>query len=333
MKAYLGRLFRSQSLSAQEAEEAMNLIMRGDATAEEMAGFLGALAGRGETAEEIRGCAASLRKHAITLPVQRRDLIDVCGTGGDGAETFNISTTNALVLAAAELGVVKHGNRAVSSKSGSADVLEALGLKIDMTPAEAAAAVDAQGFAFLFSPLFHPAMKNVMPVRRALGVRTIFNLIGPLANPSPVKRQVIGVFAERWLEPVAQALLSLEAEEALVVWGSDGLDELSIGSPTHAIHVKHGGLVKLVLEPESFGLDRAELDRVRGGDKQDNARITEAILKGEKGPKRDIVLMNAGAALVVAGRAKTWKEGAQLAAQLIDQGTALQKLEQLRAKS
>lgn len=330
MKQILAKVFAGQTLSSSEAEEAVSCMMRGEASPEQIAGFLGALAARGETVAEITGAAAGLRKHALPFRTERRDLIDVCGTGGDGADTFNISTTNALVVAAAGLGVVKHGNRAVSSRSGSADVLEALGLRIDHDADRAAACLAQHGFSFLFAPLFHPAMKNVAPVRRALGVRTIFNMIGPIANPSPVKRQVVGVFGERWLEPLAEALETLGAEEALVVWGADGLDEISLSGPTHAIHVKAKKREKITLHPEDFGLSPAPLASLKGGDKLENARLTLAILEGEKGPRRDIVLMNAGAALVVGGLARSWREGAAEAAAVIDSGRALALLSKLR---
>ncbi len=330
MKEYLQKLFSGNMLTQAEAEEAFNLMMRGAAGAEAIAGFLGALAARGESVAEIVGGALSLRRHALPFKTDRHDLIDVCGTGGDGAETFNISTTNALILAAGGLAVVKHGNRAVSSQSGSADVLEELGLRIDLSAERAAASLDQHGFTFLFAPSFHPAMKHVAPVRRALGVRTIFNLLGPLANPSGVKRQVIGVFAEKWLLPVAEALLALGTEEALVVWGTDGLDELSLSAPTRAIHLRGGKLIHLSLKPEDFGLSLAPLASLVGGDKKANARITLAILNGEKGPRRDIVVMNAAAAFVVAGRAADWRAGAAMACEAIDSGKARRLIEELR---
>lgn len=331
MKIHLQKVCAGERLSRAEAEEAISCMMRGEATPEQIAGFLGALAARGETVEEIVGAAEGLRKHALPLATQRRDLIDVCGTGGDGRDTFNISTTNALLLAAAGLGVVKHGNRAVSSRSGSADVLEALGVRIDLDPSRSAACLEQLGFSFLFAPLFHPAMKNVAPTRRALGVRTIFNMIGPLANPSPVRRQVVGVFAERWLAPMATALQMLGAEEALVVWGTDGLDEISLSAPTHAVHLKEGKLHKLRLTPADFGLEEAPMEYLQGGDKEKNAEITEAILHGEKGPRRDIVVMNAAAALVVAGRASHWREAALMAGALLDTGRVAELVGKLRS--
>ncbi len=331
MKAFLTRLFQGFTLTASEAEAAMDLMMAGHARPEEIAAYLGALAARGETVAEIVGSVRSMRRQALPFPVKRRDLIDVCGTGGDGAETFNISTANALLLAAAGLGVVKHGNRAVSSLSGSADVLEALGLNLEKSPEQVAQSVDQSGFGFLFAPLFHPAMKHVAPTRKVLGVRTLFNLLGPLANPAPVKRQVVGVFAEKWLEPVASSLLELGTEQALVVWGSDGLDEITLSGPTHAILVKDGRQQRLLLQPEDFGIAKAPLSALKGGDKTRNAEIIIRILKGEEqGPARDIVLINAGAALCIAGLAEDWRSGAELAASVITSGASQRKLIELQ---
>ncbi|MDQ3231022.1 MAG: anthranilate phosphoribosyltransferase [Pseudobdellovibrionaceae bacterium] len=331
MKAYLQKLFKSQNLTREEAQAATTLIMQGGVSVEEIAGFLGALAGKGETVDEIVGCASTLRAHAVALQPKRRDLIDVCGTGGDGAETFNISTCNALVLAAAGLGVCKHGNRAVSSRCGSADVLEALGITIDMQPDRAASAIDSCGFAFLFAPHYHPAMKHVGPVRRALGVRTVFNLLGPLANPAPVKHQVLGVFDPDLVPMMAEALQKLGTEAALVVCGDGGLDELSLSGPSRVSQLKDGSIQHLSLSPEDFGLSRAPLETLKGGDKEANARIVEAVLRGERSPRRDIVVMNAGAALVISGRAHSWRDGAEQIATVIDSGRAYQTLEKIRA--
>lgn len=331
MKAYLQKLFKSQDLTSGEAEAATSLIMEGKVSVEETAGFLGALAGKGETVDEIVGCAKSLRAHALPLKPKRSDLIDVCGTGGDGAETFNVSTCNALVLAAAGLGVCKHGNRAVSSRCGSADVLEALGVVIDLPTERAAAAIDSCGFAFLFAPHYHPAMKHVGPVRRALGVRTVFNLLGPLANPAPVKQQVLGVFDPDLVPMMAEALQKLGSESALVVCGDGGLDELSLSGPSRVSQIKSGRVEHFSLSPEDFGLARAPLETLKGGDKEANARIVESILRGEKSPRRDIVVMNAGAALVISGHANSWREGAEKIAAVIDSGRAFENLEKIRA--
>lgn len=330
MKAYLQKLFKSQDLTREEARAATTLIMQGAVSIEETAGFLGALAGKGETVDEIVGCASSLRAHAVALQPRRQDLIDVCGTGGDGAETFNVSTCNALVLAAAGLGVCKHGNRAVSSRCGSADVLEALGVAIDLPSDRASVAIETYGFAFLFAPHYHPAMKHVGPVRRALGVRTVFNLLGPLANPAPVKQQVLGVFDPKLVPMMAEALQKLGTEAALVVCGEGGLDELSLSGPSQVSQLQAGRVEHFSLSPEDFGLSRAPLEALKGGDKEANARIVEAILRGERSPRRDIVVMNAGAALVISGRAKSWREGAEQVAAVIDSGRAYETLEKIR---
>ena len=331
MRDYLKKVFDGMSLSSIEAETAMDLMMGGSAKPEEIAGYLGAIAARGETVDEIVGSIRSLRRHAKPFAVKRSDLIDVCGTGGDGSHTFNISTTNALLLASAGLGVVKHGNRAVSSACGSADVLEALGIKVEAAYENVIASVEESGFGFLFAPRFHPAMQHVGPIRRVLGVRTLFNLLGPLANPSAARRQVIGVFARKWLYPIADALRLLGAEEALVVWGEDGLDEISLSGPTHAVHLKHGTLTPLVFTPEDFGVERSPVSTLLGGDAGTNARIIQGILTGEeKGPKRNIVMINAGAALVIGGRVRSWKEGADLAKELLEQGAGWRLLSKIR---
>jgi anthranilate phosphoribosyltransferase len=331
LRAFLQPLFNGYCLSQQQAEDAMSIVIEGRALSEEVGALLGAMASRGEHIDEIVGAAAAMRSHATSVAIKRQDLIDVCGTGGDGAHTFNISTTNALLLAAGGLGVVKHGNRAVSSQCGSADVLEALGIRIDYDPSEAGAMIDKCGFAFLFAPFYHPAMKNVAEIRRNLGVRTIFNLIGPLANPAPVHRQVVGVFREALVTPIASALQKLGTRAALVVFGQDGLDELSTTGINTVARIEKDKLTQMTLSPEDFGLPRASLQDLIGGDKNENAKITEAVLRGEKGPRRDIVLMNAAAALVIAGQAENWREGVHKAAQVIDDGRAMKLLNELRS--
>ncbi len=331
MKAFLSRLFQGQSLTRVEAREAMLMIMDGQASAEELAGFLGAIASRGETRAELVGCVEAMRMRALPFPVERKDLIDVCGTGGDGADTFNVSTTSALLLASAGLGVVKHGNRAVSSLSGSADVLEKLNITIDGSPEELIDTITRLGFVFLFAQRFHPAMQHVAGVRKALGVRTLFNLLGPLANPAPVKRQVIGVYEEKLVALVADAMLDLGTEEGLVVWGEDGIDEISISGPTRVAHLKDGSVQYHRLTPEDFGLTRAPREALKGGASEVNAMITLNIFEGEPGPRRDIVVMNAAAALVVSGIAKNWLEGARFAEHLLDSGQALAKVRDLQA--
>lgn len=330
MKHLLRKLFRGQLLTREEAREAMDKMMEGTVSPEEVAGFLGAIAARGESAQELVGCVEAMREKALPFVTSRTDLIDVCGTGGDDLHTFNISTTNALLLASLGLGVVKHGNRAVSSQSGSADVLEKLGVPIGGMDREKQ--LDERGFVFLFAPDFHPAMKHVAPVRRALGVRTLFNMLGPLANPAPVKRQVIGVFEPRLVALMGEALRELGAEDALVVCGEDGLDEISLSERTLAARVRSGKVELLTLTPEDFGVKRAPVEALRGGLSEENAQITLRVLEGEKGPRRDVVLINAAAALVVSGLARDWMDGMRIASEAIDSGVASRKLRELRGE-
>ncbi len=333
MKQYLSKVFSRQSLSQEEAESAMDLLMQGEASSEEVCGLLGALRGKGESIDEIVGFARSMRKHAVPLQVQRRDLVDTCGTGGDGADTFNISTASCFILAASGLGVVKHGNRAVSSKCGSADVLESLSVKIDRPVDLVVKDVESFGFAFLFAPLFHPAMKHVGPARRALGVRTVFNLLGPLVNPAGARRQVIGCYDSNMLETLAKVLQELGSEEVMLVSGTDGLDEISVTATTHVVHLKDGAISKYVISPEDLGVERATLADLKGGDAKHNAQLIEGILSGQiQGPKRDIVTLNAAAALMVAGKAENLVAGYELANQIVDQGKAMAVLQAIRGE-
>jgi anthranilate phosphoribosyltransferase len=332
MKAVLAKLFEARSLERAEAREAMEQVIGGGVSPEQVGAFLGALRAKRETVDELVGFAEAMRRHARKLSTSRADLVDTCGTGGDGSHTFNISTTSAFVVAASGLGVAKHGNRAVSSSCGSAEVLEALGVPVELSPEAAGSALDGDGFAFLFAPFYHPAMKNVAPVRRALGVRTVFNLLGPLANPALVRRQVLGVFDKRWLEPLARALLALGSEEALVVHGSDGLDEITLTGPTAAAHARGGEVTLLEITPEDAGLTRARAEDLRGGDAAHNAGILLEILSGKRGPRRDAVALNAGAALFVGGLAKSLAEGARIAEEAIDKGRAMEQLERARAR-
>ena len=331
MKQYLTKLFARESLSEQEATNAMNLLMEGEVSPEEVGAFLGSLRAKGESIEEITGCAKSLRDHAIPLKIKRTDLIDTCGTGGDGANTFNISTTNAFVIAAAGLGVCKHGNRSISSKCGSADVLEELGVPIDLSPEEVAASVDEYGFGFLFAPKFHPAMGNVVPIRRNLGARTIFNLLGPLVNPALTTRQVIGVYDKNMLEPFAHVLASLGSTEVMLVTGDDGLDEITTTTTTNVAHLKDGQVKTYKISPEELGIKKAKASDLVGGDRSENAKIIIDILSGkDKGARRDIVLINGAAALTVGGKAANLKDGVKLVENIIDSGAAMKVLENVR---
>ncbi|SME93674.1 anthranilate phosphoribosyltransferase [Pseudobacteriovorax antillogorgiicola] len=331
MKQYLNKLFARESLSEQEANEAMNLLMGGRVSPEEVGAFLGALRGKGETIEEITGCAKSLRDHAIPLRIKRTDLIDTCGTGGDGANTFNISTTNAFVIAAAGLGVCKHGNRSISSKCGSADVLEELGVPIDLEPERVAESIDRYGFGFLFAPKFHPAMGHVVPIRRNLGARTIFNLLGPLVNPAFTKRQVMGVYDRKMLEPFAYVLASLGAEEVMLVTGDDGLDEITTTTTTQVAHLKDGQVKTYTIDPRDYGIDLARAEDLAGGDRKTNADIITRILRGDDhGPKRDIVAINGAAALLVGGKVSDLGEGLKAVHDILDQGKAWEVLQAVR---
>ncbi len=326
------------SITRDEARSLLHLILAGDATDIELAALLGALAARGETAEELAGFVDAMRAAATPLPLsdaERSRLTDTCGTGGDASSTFNISTAAALVAAAASarIMVAKHGNRAVTSTSGSADVLEALGLPINLSPAAAAAALRAHRFAYLHAPTLHPAMKAVMPVRRALGVRTVFNLLGPLTNPAGARTQVMGVYAADRVPLIAETMLLLDTRHALVVHGQDetgrGLDEISISGPTQIAEVHDGRITLQTLTPEQFGLTRAPLSALRGGDAAANAAILRAIFQGEPGPCRDIVLLNAAAVLLVADCAPDLAAGIDLARQAIDNAAVTRLLDDL----
>ena len=331
MKSILSKLFNGGTLSKEEASSAMDLLMEGKAPPEQIGAFLGILRGRKETVEEIAGCASSMRNHAKTLNLKRTDLVDTCGTGGDGAGTFNISTVNAFIIAAAGLGVVKHGNRSVSSKCGSADVLEKLGVPIDLPLERVQEAVETLGFGFLFAPAFHPAMKNVVPIRKSLGVRTVFNLLGPLTNPAGAKRQVIGIYDRQLLETLAKVLRELGSEEVMLVTGSDGLDEITISGSTDVAHLRNGEISLYQVSPKDFGVEPAPLSAVEGGDVALNTKIALDILGGEeKGPKRDIVLMNASAVFVVTGKVENFMDGMALARDIIDSGKAMAVLEKLK---
>lgn len=321
---------QQRTLALAEAQTLMRCILAGDASDVELAGLLGAMAARGETAEEIAGFALVMREVATTLPLseaERDCLVDTCGTGGDGSGTFNISTAAALVAAAAGAKVAKHGNRAVTSRCGSADVLEALGVPITLEPAAAADALRQHGFCFLLAPAHHPAMARVMPVRRAMGVRTIFNVLGPLLNPAGARRQLMGVYSDRLVWPVARAMTHLGVRKALVVHGWGKLDELALSGPSELISVQEHEpgetLTQSTVTPEQFGLRRAPVRDLAGGpDAASNAAILRAVFSGERGPRRDVVLLNAAAVLLVAERTPDMQTGVALAAETIDSGAA-----------
>ena len=329
IKEAIGMLVGGIDLSETEMAGCMGEIMEGRATEAQIGAFLTALRVKGETVDEITGAARIMRDKAARIKAPE-GVLDTCGTGGDMAHTFNISTVTAIVVASAGVPVAKHGNRAVSSKSGSADVLEALGLKIDLPPEKVEKCLFETGFGFLFAPLFHPAMKYAIGPRREMGIRTIFNILGPLTNPANAKRQILGVFADRLTGPLARVLGNLGAEDALVVHGEDGLDEITITDGTKASRFANGAVETMYFAPEDFGLARGSVTDLAGGDKDENARITLEILKGEKGHRRDIVLMNSAAALAVSGKVSAFSEAFEMAKETIDSGRAMEKLQEIR---
>ena len=340
----LRALVDRKDLSRIEAAAAMEAIMSGAATNAQIAAFLTALRMKGETVEELIGFAQVMRQKAVKVRTRagevvaatgtdREMLIDTAGTGGDASGTFNVSTATAFVVAGAGLKVAKHGNRSVSSLCGSADVVETLGINIELPPAKVARCVDEVGIGFLYAPLLHTAMKHVMAARREMGIRTVFNMLGPLTNPAGANAQVIGVYSDALTEPLARVLAELGTLRAFVVHGADGLDEISNTGPSHISEVREGVVRSSTVRPEDFGLPRASIQDLRGGDREENAEIIRRVLAGEAGPRRDIVLMNAAAALVVGGKARDFKEGVVLAAQSIDSGAAAAKLAGLVALS
>lgn len=331
LTAVIERLINGESLQAQEAEAALDLVMRGEASEVQTAALLVALRGKGETREELAGMVRGMRAHAEPVRATRRPLVDTAGTGG-GATTFNVSTAAALVAAGAGAAVAKHGNRSATSQCGSADVLEALGVGIDVSPATTASNIDEIGFGFMFAPRHHPAMRHVVPVRKALGVHTIFNVLGPLTNPAGAGRQVIGVADASRMALVAEALADLGVERAWVVRADDGLDELSIAATSAAIDVQDGQLRRFKITPEEAGLERRSgLTGLEGGTPADNAATIRKVLDGEPGPARDIVVLNAAATLVVAGLADALGDAADQARASIDEGRAAGVLDRLVA--
>ncbi len=321
-------LVQGINLSESEMAECMREIMEGNSTEAQIGAFLVALRIKGETVEEITGAAKVMREKAARINAPE-GVVDTCGTGGDMARTFNISTTAAIVVSACGVPVAKHGNRSISSRSGSADVLEALGVRIDLPPEKVQECLFETGFGFLFAPLFHPAMKYAVGPRRELGIRTIFNILGPITNPAGAKRQTVGVFTDRLTEPLARVLGNLGAEDVMVFHGEDGLDEITITDGSKVTRFRNGIIENLIIAPEDFGFNRAPVESIAGGDARENAEATMTILKGETGPKRDIVVMNASVTLMVSGRTDDIKEAAAIAQEVIDSGKALRKLDEI----
>jgi anthranilate phosphoribosyltransferase len=327
----IDRLLAGDALSAGDTEAAVGLVMRGEADPAQIAGLLVALRAKGETVDELVGAARAMRAHVVAVRPSRDDLVDTAGTGGDGSGTFNISTTAALVAAACGCAVAKHGNRAASSRSGSADMLEALGVPIALSPEQAAEMIDRYGFGYLHAPAHHPAMRHAGPVRRSLGVRTVFNLLGPLTNPAGARRQLIGVYARQWVEPMAHALAQLGCEYGMVVHGEPGIDELSPCGATTMATVRDGAVTLSELDARELGVELCTLADLAGGDPQRNAEISLAVLAGEPGPAADATALNAAATLLVAGRAADLGEGLAAAREALRSGAAMATLSALRA--
>lgn len=329
MQAYINQLLAHQDLAPEEAEKAMTLLMQGLVSPVKTAAFLIALRSKGERPAEIAGCARAMRALANRVQSSHSVLVDTCGTGGDGTGSFNISTTAAFVVAGAGVPVAKHGNRSVSSRSGSADVLEALGVQVDPGPDVVARCLEELGIAFFFAPRFHPSMRHAAPVRKALGVRTIFNILGPLTNPAGARHQVLGVYSPELTFVLAEVLLALGSQHALVVHGHGGYDEFSITGPTQVTEIGPGGLRTYYVHPEDLGLQRGRPEDMAGGSAEENAAIARAVLSGQRGPRRDVVLLNAAAGLLAAGAVRDLAEGVKMAADSIDSGRALRSLEGL----
>ena len=329
----LGRLLEWKDLSREEAREVMSEVMRGEATPGQIGGFLVALRLKGETADEITGCAEAMREHVLPVRPQRDDLVDTAGTGGDAAQTLNISTAAALVAAAAGAAVAKHGNRAVSSASGSADVLEALGFRLELEPERIAASIDELGFGFMFAPTHHPAMRHAAPVRRELAARTVFNVLGPLTNPAGARAQVVGVYSPELVRTIAEVLAQLGARRAFVVHGAGGIDELSPAGPNAVCEVRDGSVVERRIDPLELGVPRCRPEALRGGSPAENARAIRHIFAGGDGGRRDAILLNAGGAIAAAGHAEDLREGLEQARAAVDSGAALERLDALAAYS
>ena len=331
IRAAIEKISNKADLTYDEAYNVMNEIMSGETTPTQNAAFLAALATkstRAETTEEIAGCAAAMRDHATKVETDM-DLFEIVGTGGDGANSFNISTTSALVAAAGGMKVAKHGNRAASSQSGTADCLEALGVNIQQSPKRCIELLYEVGMCFFFAQKYHTSMKHVGAIRKELGFRTVFNILGPLTNPGSPTMQLLGVYDEYLVAPLAQVLINLGVKRGMVVYGQDKLDEISMSAPTTVCEIRDGWFKSYVITPEEFGFERCTKDDLRGGTPEENAKITLAILNGEKGHKRNAVLMNAGASLYIGGKADSMKDGIVLAAELIDSGKALETLNKL----
>jgi anthranilate phosphoribosyltransferase len=325
----IGTLLDGRDLGREGAREVMREIMRGEATPAQIGGFLVAFRAKGETAEEIAGCAEAMREHVVPVRPTRDDLVDTAGTGGDGARTLNISTAAGIVAAAAGAAVAKHGNRAVSSASGSADVLEALGFRLDLPADRIARSIDELGFGFMFAPLHHPAMSHAAPVRREVATRTVFNVLGPLTNPAGARSQIVGVYSPELVRTVADVLAHLGARRAFVVHGAFGIDELSPAGPNLVCEVVEGTVRERTIDPVELGLERCDPDELRGGDSEANAAAIRAVFAGTDGGRRDAILLNAAGAIAAGGHAEDLREGLELARRALDSGASAERLEEL----
>jgi anthranilate phosphoribosyltransferase len=332
LKSIIAKVATGASLSRDEAASAFDAVMSGEATPSQMGGLLMALRVRGETVDEITGAVLAMRGKMLRVTAPA-DAVDIVGTGGDGSGSVNVSTCASFIVAGAGMTVAKHGNRALSSRSGAADVLSSLGVKIDLSPEEVGRCIREAGIGFMFAPAHHPAMKNVGPTRVELATRTIFNLLGPLSNPAGVKRQMVGVFSRQWVQPLAQVLKNLGAESAWVVHGSDGLDEITLTGPTFVASLENGNIRTFEVTPDEAGLSRAAPEALKGGDATANAVALQGVLDGNPGPFRDVALLNAAAALIVSGHARTLKEGVAIGTEALDSGAAAARLKQLIAVS
>jgi anthranilate phosphoribosyltransferase len=331
-KSLIGKVANGAALSREQAADAFDQMMSGEATPSQMGALLMGLRVRGETVDEITGAVTAMRAKMLCVAAPP-DAIDVVGTGGDASGSFNISTCAALIVAGAGVPVAKHGNRALSSRSGAADVLAALGVKIDLNPQQIGRCIQEAGIGFMFAPAHHPAMKNVAATRVEMGTRTIFNLLGPLSNPAGVRRQMVGVFARPWIEPLAQVLKNLGSERAWVVHGSDGIDEITTAGPTSVAALENGTVHTFEISPEQLGLRKVRPEALRGGDAPTNAEILKGVLEGRKNSFRDVAIVNAAAALVIAGKADDIRRGVALATETIDSGEAEGRLDRLIAVS
>ena len=330
LKPFISKVVESQDLTEEEAHQAMGIIMEGAATPAQIASFVTGLRMKGETIGEITGFARAMRAKAVPIEVKAGEwVLDTCGTGGDGNSTFNISTAVAFVAAGGGLTVAKHGNRSVSSRCGSADVLEALGVNLQLSPEKVQACLQAVGLAFLFAPLFHPAMKHALGSRREMGIRTVFNLLGPLTNPAGANAQVVGLYERELTRPIAEVLKNLGCRGAFVVHGEDHCDEISISGRTVVSHLWKGAIKTYEIQPEDYGLKRRPLEQIQGGTAQDNAKILLDVLGGVSGPKRDVVLLNAAAAFMSTEKTQDLRAGIAMAEESIDSGRAMEKLKEL----